>query len=61
MRTTEAVKDAPLTLRLFGSFEAVCAGLPLPPTRTRKEIWLLCLLALRQGVAVEREWLAGVL
>ncbi len=30
-------------------------------TRTRKEAWLLCLLAVRLGKAVDRTWLAGTL
>ena len=37
------------------------ARLPLPRLRTRKEQWLLALLALRSPNAVEREWLAGTL
>src|SRR5213596_1723717 len=50
-----------LTLRLFGPFEALVNGQPLPRLRTRKGQWLLALLALRSGRAVERDWLAGML
>jgi len=50
-----------LTIRLFGSFDAEVSGTPLPRTRTRKEQWLLALLALRPGQTVDRRWLAGVL
>jgi predicted ATPase/DNA-binding SARP family transcriptional activator len=50
-----------LTLRLFGSFEALLDGQPMPRLRSRKGEWLLALLALRAGRAVERDWLAGVL
>src|SRR5437667_11981593 len=51
----------PLTLRLFGPFEVRVNGAPLPRLRSRKGLWLLALLALRQGQAVERDWLAGLL
>jgi predicted ATPase/DNA-binding SARP family transcriptional activator len=54
-------RPAPLTLRFFGAFEAGRSSGPLPRTRTRKEVWLLALLALRQGQAAERSWLAGTL
>jgi predicted ATPase/DNA-binding SARP family transcriptional activator len=51
----------PLTLRLFGPFEARLDGLALPRLRTRKAQWLLALLVLRGGAEVERDWLAGTL
>jgi len=56
----------PLTIHLFGPFEARANGAPLPrPPRgapgTRKVQWLLALLALRHGREVERSWLAGTL
>src|SRR5579871_6366025 len=51
----------PLSLRLFGQFEAQVCGAPLPSLRTRKGAWLLSLLALRAGGAIERKWLAGTL
>lgn len=56
-----ALTQLPLSLRLFGQFEAQVDGVPLPPLRTRKGEWLLSLLALRAGGAIERRWLAGTL
>ena len=50
-----------LTLCLFGPFEARVNGAPLPRLRSRKGVWLLALLILRRGRAVERDWLAGTL
>lgn len=50
-----------LVLSLFGPFAGRLNHRSLPPTRTRKEQWLLALLALRQGRDVERAWLAGTL
>ncbi len=52
---------AALQLQLFGPFHAGWGHVPLPRLRTRKEQWLLALLALRSPNAVEREWLAGTL
>ncbi|MCW3052512.1 MAG: transcriptional activator [Chthonomonadales bacterium] len=54
-------RESPLILRLFGPFDARRNGEPLPPLRSRRGHWVLALLALRQGRAVEREWLAGTL
>lgn len=53
--------EIPLAVQLFGPFEVVIDGRPMPRLRTRKGQWLLALLALRQGRAVERDWLAGLL
>ncbi len=50
-----------LTLRLFGPFEALVEGVPLPPVRSRKILWALALLILRNGRPVDREWLARTL
>jgi DNA-binding SARP family transcriptional activator len=50
-----------LAIRLFGPFEACLHGVPLRRCHSRKEDWLLALLALRHGDSVERTWLAGVL
>src|SRR5437879_4344736 len=50
-----------LCIHLFGGFELLQNGLPLPPTRTRPEKWLLALLLLRTNREVERSWLAGTL
>lgn len=36
-------------------------GSPLPRLHSRKEPWLLALLALQQGAPIERRWLAGIL
>jgi predicted ATPase/class 3 adenylate cyclase/DNA-binding SARP family transcriptional activator len=52
---------SPLILRLFGPFEVQVNGRPPRRLRSRKSQWLLALLALRPGVAVERSWLAGLL
>ena len=57
----EADCVSPLTLRLFGPFEARLHGQPLPRLRSRKGQWLLALLALRHGCEVSRAWLAGTL
>jgi len=51
----------PLTLHLFGSFTIRVNGAPLPHVRSRKEQWLLALLALRAGCPVDRDWLASAL
>jgi DNA-binding SARP family transcriptional activator len=51
----------PLTIRLFGPFEACVDGAPLPRLLSRKGQQLLALLTLRAGCCVERAWLAGVL
>src|SRR5579871_662604 len=61
MHAAEDARRSLLNLSLFGRFEAQRGDHRLPPTRTRKEVWLLCLLVLRSGQAVERRWLAGVL
>jgi len=52
---------SPLRLRLFGVLEITQGERAIGPIRVRKEAWLLCLLALRHGQAVERAWLAGIL
>lgn len=51
----------PLTIQLFGPLRVLVVGEPLPPVRTRSVEWLLALLVLRQGRAVDRSWLAGTL
>ena len=57
-----ASKSPPrLRLRLFGPFDARLHERPLPRLRTRKEQWLLALLALRCPHAVDRVWLADTL
>jgi predicted ATPase/DNA-binding SARP family transcriptional activator/Tfp pilus assembly protein PilF len=54
-------RRAGLSLRLFGPFDVRLDGKPLPSFRTRKGQWLLALLALRGGKAVDRSWLAATL
>src|SRR5438094_6050432 len=50
-----------LEIRLFGPMAVRIGPCPLPRLRSRKGLWLLALLALRQGREVERDWLAGTL
>ena len=57
----EKFPSAQLHIHLFGGFELLQNGLPLPRTRTRTETWLLALLLLRANQKVERAWLAGTL
>jgi len=49
------------SFRLFGDFIAQIGGQPMPTMRFRKDTWLLCLLLLKAGTRVEREWLAAML
>ena len=58
---TEAEAIKPLTVTLFGPMQASVEGRPLPHLRSRKSLWLLALLILRQSRPVEREWMAGTL
>src|SRR3989442_8267705 len=50
-----------LSIQLFGPLRVLIAGEPLPRLRTRSVEWLLALLVLRHGRAVDRSWLAGTL
>src|SRR5438093_9945493 len=50
-----------LAIHLFGPLRVIVRGAPLPRLRTRSVEWLLALLVLRQGRAVDRSWLAGTL
>ena len=59
--TTSAFPSTPLTITLFGPMQVRIHDRPLPHLRSRKALWLLALLALRHGLPVEREWLAGTL
>jgi predicted ATPase/DNA-binding SARP family transcriptional activator/uncharacterized protein HemY len=54
-------KDSPLTVSLLGPIWVRVQGEPLPHLHSRKVLWLLVLLILRQERPVEREWLAGTL
>src|SRR5438874_8436793 len=56
-----AAEAGSLRIRLFGPFQVTVSEQALPPLRSRKGQWLLALLALRAGAAVERGWLAGTL
>lgn len=58
--TTTAQDDCPLEIRLFGTFDVRVEGRPLPPLRSRKEQWLLALLALRHDRDTSRDWLATI-
>src|SRR5947208_8830236 len=48
-------------MKLFGPMEVRIGSQPLPRLRSRKGLWLLALLALREGRDVERGWLSGTL
>jgi predicted ATPase/DNA-binding SARP family transcriptional activator/class 3 adenylate cyclase len=63
MASTRPDGTAPsLSLRLFGPFEVLIYGAPLPPLRSRRAGWILALLALRHSAAgVDRGWLAETL
>jgi DNA-binding SARP family transcriptional activator len=50
-----------LDVCLFGPPDVRVDGDPIPPPRTRKGLWILCLLALRAEHEVDRNWLAGTL
>jgi predicted ATPase/DNA-binding SARP family transcriptional activator len=50
-----------LSIRLFGTVAVERLGNPLSPIRTRREFWLLALLALRFKQPVHRSVLAGML
>jgi predicted ATPase/DNA-binding SARP family transcriptional activator len=51
----------PLAIQLFETLRVTVRGEPLPRVRTRSVEWLLALLTLRHGQAVNRAWLAGTL
>src|SRR5262249_42043097 len=59
--TQPEMSTPPLTIHLFGPLRVLVHGEPLPRVRTRSVEWLLALLVLRQGRAVERSWLARTL
>jgi predicted ATPase/class 3 adenylate cyclase len=60
MNTVEREPSA-VVIRLFGPFELLANGCPLPRLRTRKGQWLLALLAMRAGRELDRAWLASTL
>ena len=57
----DAHRPPALTVRLLGPVEILVHGVPLPRLRSRKGIWLICLLTLRKGKPVERDCIAGTL
>ncbi len=59
VNSADPADPAPLEIRLFGTFDVRVRGHALPPLRYRKELWLLALLALRQGRDVPRDFLAA--
>jgi predicted ATPase/DNA-binding SARP family transcriptional activator len=60
MSSAEIV-PASLSITLFGPLQVRVNGLPLPPCRSRKPLWLLAMLSLRPNRPVQRAWLAGTL
>jgi non-specific serine/threonine protein kinase len=50
-----------LSIHLFGPLQVLVGEEPWPRVPTRSIEWLLALLVLRHGRAVERSWLAGTL
>jgi DNA-binding SARP family transcriptional activator len=54
-------RSSTLSLRLFGPFTGVVHGQPLPKPRSRKETWLLALLALHADAPLERTWFTETL
>jgi predicted ATPase/DNA-binding SARP family transcriptional activator/Tfp pilus assembly protein PilF len=57
----EARPASSLAIALFGPLDVRLEGRPLPTPRSQKTHWLLALLALQEGRAVERAWLASLL
>src|SRR5271165_5761183 len=55
------IAPSSLDITLFGPLQVRVHGLPLPPFRSRKPLWLLALLTLRHDRPVARDWLAGTL
>src|SRR5437764_14731711 len=47
---------SPLAIAVFGAFDVRLHGRPLPPPRSQRTHWLLALLALQDGGALERTW-----
>src|SRR5437870_12541351 len=61
MLGSEERPASPLAIALFGAFDVRLQDRALPRLRSQKSQWLLALLALQEGRAVERAWLAGTL
>lgn len=58
---TSTGTECPLAMQMFGPLEVHTDGQPLPRLHSRKGLWVLAVLTLRQGVPVERSWLAALL
>jgi predicted ATPase/DNA-binding SARP family transcriptional activator len=59
--TLQQPESSQLSIRLLGPFDVQFGGERIDRIHSRKEQWLLALLALRSGREVTREWLAGTL
>ncbi len=58
-----ALHDSPsvLSISMFGSMSIAIDGVGVPPPRNRKYLWLLALLVLRNGRALDRSQAAGLM
>ncbi len=54
-------EESPLRICLFGPMRVELSGQPLVTVRSRKSLWLLALLALRNQRSLDRSWLAETL
>lgn len=59
--STSYTHSSPLTITMFGPMQVRLDGESLPHLRSRKALWLLALLVLKQSRPVERDWLAATL
>ena len=57
----ESRKPPSLEIRLFGTFQVLVHGEPMPPLRSRQGQALFGLLVLRHASEIDREWLAFAL
>lgn len=55
------IKLVSFCIRLFGTAQVLVDDKEVRPPRSRKALWLLALLSLRQRVPTEREWLASII
>ncbi len=61
MHARRGVTHRTLRFSFFGAFAGELDGAAMPRLRSRKGVWLLALLALRNGREVSREWLTTML
>ncbi len=61
LRNPITMTSPSFAIHLFGPLRVLIQGEPMPRVRTRSVEWLLALLVLRPGRAVDRSWLAGTL